>query len=348
MMSRHSLDSSRKIGFYVARTAGAMLLFALAAVFYYSAYTKCGVLVKGWKLYANDNAFDNFQWSFLDFGFSSLFLTGILARLMIGFELLLALFLTFHIFLRQITYRAVMAVLAFFIIYLLVVLAKQGNNGNCGCFGDSVAMTPLAAIVKNVIMIAVTAILGFLYPVKPYRRQEYVALMLGLVAFSLPFIINPMYTGTAPVKAGKPINLAPLYAFAPETPAPAVDLRKGKHIISFMSLTCPHCRKAAHLLSIIHHEHPDIPLFMVLDGPQPLMKDFFDATQSADVPYEFFKHNAEFDGLIKAGLDSGALSGVPAIYWVNNDTVEYRSTYYQLDPKIMEHWMRSSDPIRQN
>jgi glutaredoxin len=317
-----ALPVHKGASFYIKRITGFILLTALAAVFFYSAYS---------KIYS-DNAFDNFQWTFLDLGINSIFATGIIARLLIGFEVLLGLFLLAHIFLRSFTYKAVIAVLAVFIVYLLIVLLKQGNTGNCGCFGDKLAMKPLTAIWKNLIMIAVTVLLMYIYPVRPYRHQEYISLFLGMAAFSLPYIINPIYTGSAPEKYAKPINLDPLYKY---TPAPLADLRKGKHIVAFMSLTCPHCKKAAYLLQIIHREHPDIPVFIVLDGSETFLKKFFDDTHAENVPYLYYRHADEFREM--------AGPGVPAIYWVNNGIAEYKSVYayYQLDPKYMEQWLTS-------
>ena len=42
------------------------------------------------------------------------------------------------------------------------------------------------------------------------------------------------------------------------------------------------------------------------------------------------------------GLTLMAGPGVPAIYWVNNGVVEYKSkyAYYQLDPKYMLQWLK--------
>ena len=317
------------------------MCLALGATFIYSAYTKSGILIYGTKLYDNGTAFDNFQWAFLDIGFDSMFLTGVIARLMIGLELLLGLFLVFHIFLRSFTYKAVIGILLFFIFYLLVALIKHGNNGNCGCFGDEIAMTPLTAILKNVLMIGVTVLLWFIYPVKPYKFQEFICLFIGLVAFSLPFIVNNMYTETGPKKCGQPIQLDALYHY---DTIPNVDLRTGKHIIAFMSLTCPHCRKAAHLLTIIHHQHPEIPMYYVLIGPKPLLDGFFTETGSKGMPYLFFDSFVDFAAMIDAGSDATSRGGVPAIYWVNNNIIEFKSTYYQLDPNMMLSWVHAKKP----
>jgi len=318
--------------FYLKRITGLILLLALSATFFYSAYSKSGISFQGFHLVENDSSFDSFQWTFLDMGISSMLVAGIIARVMIGLELLLALFLLCHIFLKAFTYKAVIAILAIFIVYLLVILMKQGNSGNCGCFGNKLEMKPLTAIWKNLIMIGVTVLLMFIYPVKPYKYQEYLIFLISTVAFSIPFAVNFIFIGTNPDKYLKPLPLDLLYKYSP---APAEDLRTGKHIIAFMSLTCPHCRKAAYLLQIIHNEHPDIPMFIVLDGPETYKQKFFDETHAEHVPNLYYRHSLEFAQL--------AGSGVPAIFWVNNGIAEYKSTYayYQLDPMYMEQWLKA-------
>jgi len=323
---------------------------------------------------------------------------------MIGLELLLAMFLLFQLFLRRFTYPAVITLLGIFIVYLSIVILKQGNSGNCGCFGNKLEMSPAAAIWKNVAMIAATILLWFIYPTKSKKKTEmvpaavvnaaeitdydtpknitlhenteanseemltetipaitqeviekapkkgfkeswsrfrsalqepqykiYFCLLVGTVAFTTPFLINNVFTGTEPVKFTKTIDFTPLYKF---DPAPQVDIMKGKHIVAFMSLTCPHCKKAAYLLQIIHHEHPDIPIFMVLNGPDTFKTKFFNETHASDVPYMIYHHTNEFAQM--------AGSGVPSIYWVRNGVAELKSTYayYQLDPAFMEEWLK--------
>ena len=157
-MDTNSLILKRNTAFYIRRSIGAILLIAMAGVFFFSAYS---------KLYS-ENAFDSFQWSFIDLGIGSSLFSGMLARFMIGSEVLLGLMLLAHVFLRKVTYPAIITILSMFIVYLLVLIIKQGNTGNCGCFGDKLAMTPLNAIYKNLGMIAVTRVLMKIYDVKPY------------------------------------------------------------------------------------------------------------------------------------------------------------------------------------
>ncbi len=305
--------------FYIKRIIGFVLLLAMAAVFFFSAYTKM----------ASQTAFDSFQWTFLDLGINSTFFAGILARLFIGFELMLGLFLLFHIYLKQFTYPVVITLLGIFIIYLLMVIVNQGDNGNCGCFGNTVTMKPSAAIWKNVAMICTTLLLMYIYPIKPYKNQEWICTVIGMLGLVTPFLIAPVFINDDAQVVSQPIDLNPLYA---NNPPPAVELRKGKHIIAFMSLTCQHCRKAAYLLQIIHHQHPDVPIFIVLAGSQHFEDEFFKETHAIALPHILFTDTKTFS------IMSG--SGVPAIYWINNSVIERKANYYQLDPKSIKEWLK--------
>ncbi|MBS1687777.1 MAG: hypothetical protein JSS96_03570 [Bacteroidetes bacterium] len=314
------LQANRQASFYIKRTIGLLLLLALAAVFLFSAYSKI----------FDENAFDAFRWTFLDLGVNSVKTAGIIARLFIGFEFMIGLFLLSHIFLKSFTYPLTIISLLLFTGYLVFVLAERGNTGSCGCFGNKVQVTPLDGIFKNIGMLVATVILMYIYPIKPYKNQEWIAGVAGMLAIVLPFILIPLNADVAtPEVANEPINLNILYSGKTK---PQEELRTGKHIIAFMSLTCPHCKKAAYLLHIIHHQHPEIPIYIVLDGAAVHEKSFFDETHAADVPHMHIASTNDF--LLLAG------PAVPAIYWVNNSVIERKATYYQLDPKEMELWLK--------
>jgi hypothetical protein len=315
-----SLAQKRNSAFFIKRTIGLILLLAIAAVFLFSGIS---------KLYS----FERFIWNIMDAGISNMTLASILARLFIGFEMLLGLFLLGHLFLKSFTYPAIIALLGVFIIYLIMLILKQGDNGNCGCFGDAYEMKPSAAILKNVIMIAATVALFYLYPIRPYKNAAAMAGILGMVAIVVPFVVFPLSQDSQPQVVNRPIDLTPLYHSSnPENKPPAVDLRQGKHIVAFMSLTCPHCKKAAFLLQVIHRQHPQLPIFFVLNGAPDFEKDFFDETHSSSVPHMLFRGGEEFQSM--------AGSAVPAIYWINNSVIERDANYFQLDPKYMEAWLQ--------
>lgn len=311
-----TIHEKKNAFFYIKRILGLLLLLSLAAVFFYSGVSKIYSL-------------EAFEWTFMDLGVGSLTTAAILARLFIGLELIVGAFLLFHIYLKQVTYPITIGLLALLTGYLVVLLIKQGDTGNCGCFGDWLYMKPQAAIWKNLGMIAATVLLYILYPINPYKNQEWLSAVLGMAAMVVPFVISTLNTNHQPSSVNHPINMTPLY----ETKLPpTTDLRKGKHIVAFMSLTCPHCRKAAYSLKVIHNQHPEIPIYMVLTGHKSQLKEFFDETHSATVPYTFFADNNAF---VEMAGDS-----VPAIYWISNSVIELESNVFQLDPSNMKQWLK--------
>lgn len=301
--------------FYIKRIIGFILLLSLAAVFLFSGIS---------KLYD----FQRFIWNIMDVGVHNMFLAGIIARLFISFELLLGAFLAFHLFLKEFTYPAVIAMLAFFSIYLVFLIATQGDGGNCGCFGDAYKMKPSAGIIKNIILLGITAILWVIYPIKPYQHSAWISGVLGMSALVVPFIFFPLSIDRKPQSVYQPINLDALYA---QTPVPDVELRKGKHIVAFMSLTCPHCKKAAFLFHVIKKQHPEFPVYFVLYGADEYQKDFFEETKAEDIPHFRFNNTDAFTRF--------AEKGVPAIYFINNSVIERDANYYQISPENIQEWL---------
>lgn len=99
-----------------------------------------------------------------------------------------------------------------------------------------------------------------------------------------------------------------------------------------MSLTCPHCRKAAYLLHVIKHAHPDYSIYFILSGHPDQQADFFKESHSENVPYLLFQNQPVFREM--------AGPYVPAIFWINNGHIEKESSYYQLDPQYMGEWLK--------
>lgn len=300
---------------HIKKVIGFFLLLSISGLFLLSGISKIFSL-------------ESFTWSFIDLGISNFTLAGVFARLLIGFEIVLAILLLLHFRLKKITYPLICILLTVFTIYLLILYMNGNKDGNCGCFGDWIYMNPLQSIYKNLAMIAVTVYLWFTYPGYNFKNQMMIALLAGFLTFAVPFIMDPVAVGTDPLVVKKEIPLELLYKYDHQ---PKVDLTKGKHIIAFMSLTCPHCRKAAYLLHIIKEQHPELPIYLVLAGNPINQSQFFEETQARNLPFVLYRHPDDF--LEMAG------DGVPYIVWVNNGVGERESNYYQLDPKNMKAWL---------
>ena len=81
-------------------------------------------------------------------------LAAYFSRTLIGIELALGLLLLQSNFLRKIVIPATLLMLVVFTIHLTIVTFQDGgNSGNCGCFGSLLPMTPIEAIIKNIVAI---------------------------------------------------------------------------------------------------------------------------------------------------------------------------------------------------
>ena len=100
----------------------------MGAVFIYSGWTKMFPI-------------EPFEYTFVDLGFINWQVAPFIARVLIGFEFLIGVFLLFNINLK-LTYKIAIGTLVVFCIYLVLLIIIVGNKGNCGCFGDTIKMTP--------------------------------------------------------------------------------------------------------------------------------------------------------------------------------------------------------------
>ena len=73
------------------------------------------------------------------------------SRILIGIEFALGIAILLKDYLKKITIPATILLLAVFTIHLSYTTFVSGNAGNCGCFGELIPMTPVEAIIKNII-----------------------------------------------------------------------------------------------------------------------------------------------------------------------------------------------------
>jgi len=92
------------------------------------------------------------------------------SRTLIGIEMALGLLLLQNNWLRKFIVPITTLLLAVFIGHLsYVTFLSGGNTGNCGCFGELLPMTPIEAIIKNIVAIGM---LGYLYYLLPKKEKQ--------------------------------------------------------------------------------------------------------------------------------------------------------------------------------
>lgn len=299
-----------------------LLSTILGLVFLYSAYTKLEPI-------------EPFEYTFVDMGIVGWKLAPFVARFMIGLEFFIGFLLMFGLYIKRFTIKLTIASLIMFSVYLIVVMIQSGNNGNCGCFGTAIAMTPMQALIKNIIMLALSLVLYFYYDGLNYQKAgKGVFVILFLSSFALPHILNYVDLSFSEAYLTKKedhfkLELDSLYKYAKIHPAPK-SLSEGKHIIAFMSMTCPHCRIAAKKMRLMKENNPNIPMYLVLNGDYKKIQPFFDDTKARNIEYSIL-NGSSF--IYLAGLQ------MPMIYMVNNSVVENYVTYMELDQTEIEKWL---------
>ena len=299
-----------------------VLSIACGAVFLLSAYTKLFPI-------------EPFEYTFVELGITNWKYSVFIARFFIGFEFACGGLLILNFWLRRFTIPLVSFTLLAFIAYLVVQIMHYGNNGNCGCFGTAFVFTPLQGIIKNVVLLVAAFFIYVFHPNFSFRFMKPVTILLVIVAFVLPFILNPYdydaalknYSGELNYK----LELDSLYT-KPDIQAPKAELRKGKWIIAFMSLTCPHCRIAAKKLHIMKLQNPSLPIYLFLNGKDQNLKPFFEDTHAGNLLWSQLNGGGTFFKL--------AGPAVPQIDWVNNSIVENKSNYMVLQQAEIEAWLK--------
>jgi hypothetical protein len=238
------------------------------------------------------------------------------SRILIGIEFALGFLLLNNHFLKRITIPATVGLLSVFIIHLsYVTFLSGGNSGNCGCFGELIPMTPIEAIIKNIIAVG---LLIWLWKISENDKKSNFW-MLTTVTLSCIlglFMLAPMKASSmsSPIENNTQIDSSQvkndsIHAFdlklIPQSldsskikveevkkeikkevgPKQAVsgysdlyaDIDKGQKILCFFVPGCEHCRDAAKDINALQKKHKDFPEVQIvfMDEEAEKIPDFF-------------------------------------------------------------------------
>ncbi len=129
-------------------------------------------------------------WSFdkqlVDLGLTTWCQAPYFTRALIGLELAIGIAIMQANYLRRIVIPVTIALLVVFCIHLTIEMVKHGAmNGNCGCFGQLIPMTPLEATIKNLVTIALLVILYKKSSDKPSGENKFSVLLIIWLASTL-------------------------------------------------------------------------------------------------------------------------------------------------------------------
>ncbi len=299
------------------------LSIIVGSVFIYSGYTKLFPVI------------ETFEFTFVELGIANWYTAPFIARLFLGLEFFVGCLLILNYQLKKITIPITIILLSFFTIYLIIQIFVSGNNGNCGCFGEHLKMTPLQAIIKNAIMFGLLFIVYFIYEGWKIKYNSLLLSFVGVTLILTPFIINPIDYNYTSNNLDEKVNypLALNLLFQPEDSSkveiPKVDIRKGNHVVAFLSLKCPHCKIAAKKFRLIKKNNPQISIYFILNGQKSDYSNFIEETKADNIPYSFCL------GKTFVKLASFRL---PRIYYLDNGIVLRKVDYLELNQYEIEEW----------
>ena len=221
-------------------------------------------------------------------------------RFIIALETWLGLCLLLSFYTRLIL-RLSFALLCAFSIHLVYLIAI-GETGNCGCFGEMISMSPLASLIKNLVLLAVNGLL-LCYKYKENKKPWITWLMLPLM-----FVVATLVW---PVQAQQDSVVEKFPKFEKET---GIDFANGSYLVAIFNLSCEHCQEAAQQIVEWHNKGIELPQLVALffDEGDTTVADFNNITKS-NFPYQMISVNTFFD-LIG--------SAPPRIYWVEDGQVK--------------------------
>ena len=244
------------------------------------------------------------------------------SRTLIGGELALGVLLCQQNILKKVIIPASFLLLLIFSIHLSIDIISSGNQGNCGCFGSLLPMTPLQALIKNILAMG---ILIYLFKSTPHLKTDSsVWMTTSIVSLSILsiFLLAPLQKkntvispissievkqdtvviGQTSTPAEKKIESNPTKEITNDSVKAIVkgpnqknsgykhlfsDIDNGKKIMCFFAPGCEHCKETAKELTLLSQQIPNFPQLIIafMDEEPELIPTFFEFAGSK-YPYQ--------------------------------------------------------------
>lgn len=248
------------------RVAVTTLRMLLAAVFIVSSVAKF-------------LAIDDFELYIYSYGFFSLNLTYLIARLCIVAELLTGLMLALGWWKRTV-WLLTLAMLLFFSLFLCYA-ALAGRTESCQCFGRMADLGPVPSLLKNAVLILLALLYGHwsrkTAGVEPKKKatRGWITAGLGVATLATVFCVSVPDNWMFGSEELRYDHEAFNHAIGTDGALAADSLTTGTHIIAFVTPGCPYCRMSREKLgSIAKRNHLDTT-FIHYYEPNDLPEDLF-------------------------------------------------------------------------
>lgn len=225
------------------------------------------------------------------------------SRIIIGIEFAIGILLLFPFNIKKIIIPATIFMLAIFSVHLTIEIFTSGNQGNCGCFGALLPMTPLQALLKNLVSIALLLLIliKFSDNINEKRNISYCLIITNVITFCIlvlfmlipiqkkqtnyapPIVIEDSLAvspslntsiDTSNFKESKVKNQKDSTKISKKVSEPSKiksiyskyfpKIDEGKKILCFFAPTCDHCMATAKELTELKKQNPNFPEIQII------------------------------------------------------------------------------------
>ncbi len=285
-------------------------------------------------------------------------LAAYFSRTLIGCELALGILLLQPHYFKRLVLPMSFLILFIFSAHLTYEILATGNSGNCGCFGALLPMTPLQALIKNIIAMG---LIGYLFRTVDMSKDKLNFSLLMAVTFASIlsiYLVAPMEVkSSAPVQqieedeeidadstiaiSNKGLNLEnnPIKdsivtlensnevvekVLEPTSKKSGYEMYfkgidKGKKILCFFAPGCDHCQETAKELTQLKKADPNFPKIKII---------FMD--EEAEKIPEFFK--------IAGATYPHQIIDIGTFWKVLGNTKDTPGVYYLWNGNIMKEY----------
>jgi len=264
--------------------------------------------------------FEQFLYSFkilnLDFAI-------ILARLIIGAELIIGLLYLLRIYIKPVSY--ITLALLFVFTGFIAFLEISNSNDDCYCFGTLIQLSNTVSIIKN-IMLSIIIILvlrtNFEETLQFKKSKIIISILLGVCLSFGIYFPNGLFGAKSEVTYCKPCF---------ENFISNNQLSNKKIVICFFSNRCKYCQLAAKKISVISQKarnQKDI-LYVFWDSNHN-PKKFYEETKTIPL------HSLEMDVLTFIKLTNGEM---PLIVLYNKGVIEKTFRYNDINESAIINFL---------
>jgi len=183
-----------------------------------------------------------------------------------------------------------------------------GDSENCGCFGELIPMSPLEALIKNIVTIVALAYLHKNIPKD--KNNSYSKLSIQLLSIMLlMFALLPVQT----VGKNKRVSEFAKYVVSD------IDINDGKKILCFFDAGCEHCMDAAKSLNQLSDSISYFPEMHIIfsDSEEDRIPEFFKYA-GREYSHQVLPHYKDDDAINSYLEVLGLYYGNPAVIYLED------------------------------